>query len=181
MGTKGLKTESTHLELKNETILDRVFIYIMVFLFTSSIVVISLQVLVRNFNIRMFGSLSWTIAVGRLCLIIGTFYGAAVATRNSEHIKIEFIIDFFNRNYPIGGKILQLLSNILNIIFLGIVIYAFGMSIFSDWNSSFAGGVITTGQLFLLLFIGVFGMIFYEFGIVKKCITSIYADFQRDN
>lgn len=148
------------LGLKRDNIFDTVVLYTATALFALAIVFTIIQVTVRTFGL---GTFAWTEPFGRFTLIIGTFFGAAVATRNREHIKIDLVLDKLTQGRPLLRRILD---SIVGIVVVTFALIAFRSTIgaaANNWTTSI-GGVsgVTSGMIYLGISIGLGIMLLYE-------------------
>ncbi|QLD86139.1 TRAP transporter small permease [Natronomonas halophila] len=128
--------DSTDSGFKSNTILDRVLLYSLSALFSALVGITIIQVLVRTFNLGFLGLPTYLVEpVATVLLIVGTYLGAAVASRNSEHIKMST----FEKRLT-GRKRLALKATASTITITVLLIYTRGVfgSMFSEWNSAFA-------------------------------------------
>jgi len=151
------------LNIKNENIIDKVFLYAAIALFGLTILLTTVQVLVRQVPFLGFIDINWSVPVARFLLIVLTYIGGAVATHNREHISIDLVLDWVGKFFPRLRTGLKILSDFIVIAFLAIALYGAILSTGSNWNTS-VGAVsgITSGYIYLGIGIGLLGMLFYE-------------------
>lgn len=90
------------------------------FLYTSMILVVGLQILTRWFLGSLIGSsLPWTVNLSQMLLVYVTFIGAAVASGKREHISLDLLISRFS-----DGKIrvLAALRTIFVLVFVVVLV-----------------------------------------------------------
>lgn len=148
------------LGLRRDNTFDRIVLYTATALFVLTGVLATVQVTVRVLGI---GSLHWTEPLARFVLIVGTYLGAAVATRNNEHIKIDLLLDKFTENRPDLRRILDSLVSVAVLTFVLIAFVGTINAATTHWETAIGGTVlITSGMLYLGIAVG-FGMMFvYE-------------------
>lgn len=104
--------------LKKDTVFDKIILYTATVLFASSVVLATSQVLIRVLSIPVPGGAWWTEPLARYTLIVGTFFGAAVASRNQEHISLELALDMIETRHPVLINGLKVIARIITIVFL---------------------------------------------------------------
>jgi len=165
------------LSVKKENVLDKAFLYVAVALFGLTLLLTTVQVLVRQIPFLGFIDVNWTVPVARFTLIIMTYIGGAVATRNREHISIDLVLDWVGKFYPRLRITLNILSDFIVIAFLTIAVYGTILSTTGNWNTS-VGAVsgITSGYIYLGIGIGILGMLIYELQHIYETIDKIRSD-----
>ncbi|POG54294.1 TRAP transporter small permease [Haloferax marisrubri] len=163
--------QSINLEVENT--LDAAFLYLATGLFGLTVVLTTAQVLVRQIPILSFININWSVPVARFTLIIMTFIGGAVVTRNQEHISIDMILDWVGNYYPRFRVVVATIADAIVIGFLTIALYGAYLSTVSNWTTS-VGAVqgITSGHLYLGIGVGLAGMLIYE---VQHFVNMIRA------
>ena len=145
------------LDIKTDTLFDRAVLYLAVFCFTMTIVLVSFQVALRFTPLQF----SWgylTEPVSRYTLIIGTYFGAAAAARNKEHISMYFMLERVERIAPRFHAALQVFVAVIVLAFLIIATAAAVFAATNNWRATFGGVyIVTIGQMFVLISIG-FGL-----------------------
>ncbi|QCC49412.1 TRAP transporter small permease [Halobellus limi] len=162
------------LSIKKENVLDRVFLYTAVALFGLTLLLTTVQVLVRQIPFLGFIDANWTVPVARFTLIIMTYIGGAVATRNREHISIDLVLDWVGKFYPRLRIGLNIISDLIVIAFLTIAVYGTMLSTSGNWNTS-VGAVsgITSGYIYLGIGVGLLGMLIYELQHIYDTIVQM--------
>lgn len=152
------------LDIHTNTIFDKIILSLSSLLFFTVIVLLAIQVTVRTIPTAGFGpSAFWTETGARMCLIIGTYIGAAVCSRNDEHIRIKFILDKIESRAPLFRDTLDVIGKIVVVTTLLIVTYATGLAIVSGWTAGMVGGLpFTIGHIQAAITIGFFAMLIYE-------------------
>jgi len=150
------------LDLKTDLLFDRIVLYSATALFTTTIILTTLQVFIRLLNIPTFGFLHWTQPAARYVLIVATYLGAAVAVRNSEHISIQFLLERLSGWKPRFGRLIQVLGKLIVIAFLLATLRGLVNLTMVDWTTSIGGiGFVTAGYLYLGIGIGIALMLIY--------------------
>ena len=151
------------LDLKTDTLYDKAVLFVATALFIATITFTTIQVLVRQVG---FGSeyFFWTESAARIILIFMTFLGAAVASRNYEHISIELLLEKIQMRHPVVRIVLDLFVAIVVILVLTIFLRGTTARTLSDWGTSFGGGIagLTLGMVFLGMSVGIAAMLIYE-------------------
>lgn len=161
------------LDLKQEHPFDRAILYIATGLFALTVVLTTIQVFVRVFGIESINYIHLTQPLARITLIIGTYLGAAVAFRNSEHISIQFLLDKLTLWNPKIGFTVRFLGNIVVVAFLAIAIRASYAGTIDAWNTSLGGaGFVMSGQVYLMIGVGLVISLVYA---VINLITMVQS------
>ncbi len=159
------------LNLKRDTLFDAVVLYTATFLFAMTIVLATVQVVIRTLDLPF--TAPWTEAGARFTLIVATFLGAAVASRNREHIKMSFVLDRLEARMPRLRMAFDLISSLVVIVFVIVAIWATVPAAMTNWYSDLGGvGFVTTGRLYLGIAIGLSLMLVYE-------VLNLYEDVRR--
>lgn len=149
------------LALKRDNIFDRLVLNIATFFFIMTVVMATVQVVVRVFELPIAGGAWWTVAVARYCLIIGTFFGAAVASRNREHIKMDILNGYLEQNFPRLGIAVDVFVQLVVIAFLGVTVYAASLAMVQNRGellldipipSSYLYGAIAAGLAVTMIY-----------------------------
>lgn len=168
------------LGLKRDTWYDKLIVYTAVGLFALTIVLATTQVLIRQLNIRFLGSMYWTEPAARFVLIVATYIGAAVATRNREHISIKFILERIETRWPYAGSVLRVVVVLVTLTFLAVALYGTLTSTVSDWRTSIGGiSFVTSGVLYLGISIGLLLMVFYDVLNLREEARFLLGDEER--
>ena len=151
------------LGLKRETTFDAIILYVATGLFALTIVLATIQVIVRVFGIGIFGAMHWTEPAARFILIVATYWGAAVASRNDEHIRMNYVLDKLEENHPKVRSGFEVVVAIVVIAFVAIALRGTVGSAYANWHTSIGGiGFITSGVIYLGIAIGLAVMLYYE-------------------
>lgn len=161
------------LDVEDDTLLDRAFLYVATGLFALTIALATAQVLVRQLPFLSFIKIDWTVPVARFVLIVMTYIGAAVVTRNREHISIGILLDWVGKRYPRVRLGLSSVADVIVIGFLAIAVYGAALSTIGNWTTS-VGSVrgISSGYIYLGIGIGLLGMLVYELMHLSAAIRA---------
>ncbi|GAA0313064.1 TRAP transporter small permease [Halarchaeum salinum] len=161
------------LDLKREHPFDKAVLYTATALFALTIVLTSVQVLVRLLSIQSLGFVYLTQPLARITLIIGTYLGTAVALRNNEHISIQFLLQRLMRWNPKVGLTVRFLGNLIVIAFLAIATWAMYRGTVEAWTTSLGGaGFVMSGQVYLLMGVGIAIALIYAVIDLIKMVRS---------
>ena len=148
------------LGLREDTLVDRVVLWLGVIAFTGTVVLAGLQVL--NRYIPAGTSLYWTEPMARYLLIVGTYLGAAVATRNHEHISM-YLVQNMLRDNALSASALRLFNSFAILLFMAIVVVATTNSALGNWSTQAGGsGIVSLGMLYLGISIGCLLVVVFE-------------------
>ncbi|GAD52507.1 hypothetical protein MBEHAL_1267 [Halarchaeum acidiphilum MH1-52-1] len=143
-------------------------------LFAAVVVLATVQVLVRTLEIDAFGPMAWTEPAARFTLIVGTYMGAAVATRNREHISIRFLNDRLRRRWPSLGAALNIAVILITLAFLAVALYGTVQNVASGWHTSIGGlASVTAGHVYLGIGVGLTLMVLYELGWLWSALVNL--------
>lgn len=149
------------LDLKRDNAFDAIVLYGTAIIFSLIIILVALQTIVRNFGIPL--QVQWTEPLSRILFVIGTYFGAAIASRNNEHIKLEFILDGVKFRYPRVGVVVDVIVRLLIVAFLAIAIIGLLTASLNNWGTVLPGTLsLTLGMLYFGISIGFITMIIYE-------------------
>lgn len=149
------------LDVKQDAILDRIVLFLTVGMFTVMIGLTTLQVLIRQFGLPV--SAQWTEPAARFFLIVATYFGAAMATNNREHIRMAYLLDKLEEHYPQVRRSFELFSSIVVIGFLLFALWGTVPATRANWASNMGGvGFVTSGMLYLGISAGLGFMLVYE-------------------
>ncbi|WP_164974758.1 TRAP transporter small permease [Halegenticoccus tardaugens] len=169
------------LDLKRDTWFDAAILYTATALFGLTIVLAAAQVFIRVFNVPTFGKMYWTEPAARFILIVATYLGAAVATRNNQHIAIRYLLDKVQERYPRVGSALTLFVGVVVLIFVSVALQGSVLSAVSDWNTSIGGiSFVTSGRLYLGISVGLALMAIYELLKMKNSVVNLIGETSRD-
>lgn len=160
------------LEISQESLFDRIVLYLAAGMFALMILLATMQVLIRTFNVPI--TAQWTEPAARFILVIATFFGAAVASRNREHIRMTFVLDKLAERRPAVKRSFDLISSLVVVAFVVFALTGTVPAALSNWDSNL-GGVqfVTSGMLYLGISVGLACMLAYE-------LQVLYRDHLRD-
>lgn len=155
------------LDLQRDNLFDQIVLYIATALFLSTILFATLQVLSRNVLSEIGGifdpSLNWTVPAAKMVLIVGSYWGAAVASRNNQHIAIEFVPRKISENYPRAYKMLRFATHVLMIGYIITITHGLFQKVTMQWESQIVGlEPMPAGVVYLGMFLGFVIMLIYE-------------------
>lgn len=151
------------LDIRSESVLDRVVLYTATALFLLTIVLATAQVLIRFLNVQLFGLRYRTEPAARFILVVATYIGAAVASRNDEHIRIDYMLDKLEVRAPRLRRSLDLLVAGIIVGFVVIALVGTLGNAINHWGTSIGGiAVVTSGMIYLGISLGLAAMLLYE-------------------
>ncbi|WP_408960202.1 TRAP transporter small permease [Natrinema sp. 74] len=166
------------LGLKKDTWYDRIVLNVATLLFILMLVLTTAQVIVRIFDLPISGGAWWTEPVARYSLMTGTYVGAAVASRNGEHIKMTIISNQLEERFPSIGTIVDIIAQILTILFLVLLTYAGLQATLGKWSTPMLGvQVVKQGWIYGTITASLGMMIIYELINLYSVLTT--NDFSR--
>lgn len=149
------------LGLKNDTLYDKIVLYTGGLIFALTIIMATLQVAIRVLNIPL--DWYWTEPVGRFALVIGTYFGAAIASRNNENIKLEFLLERVGNRYPRFKYAMDILVLLVVIGTLAVVVYFLILGGLDNWGTQIVGlSSVTLGMMYLLIALSLGLMLIHE-------------------
>ncbi|WP_226482821.1 TRAP transporter small permease [Natrinema amylolyticum] len=160
------------LGLKRDTWYDWIVLNVATFIFIMMLVLTVFQIIVRVLNLPVSGGAWWTEPLARYLLIVGTYGGAAVASRNGEHIKMTIVSTQLEKRSPVIGSIVDILAQVLTIVFLIMLGYAGFRASLQNWDTPMmAVGQVHQGWIYgsITVFIGM--MVFYELINLRSLLT----------
>jgi TRAP-type C4-dicarboxylate transport system permease small subunit len=151
------------IDLAVENVLDHAVLLVATGLFTLTIVLTTVQVVVRQVPFIPSEWFYWTVPAARFLLIIMTYVGGAAVARNNEHISIDIILDWIGQLVPRLRLLLAFVADVIIVVFLTMALYGTWLSITSSWGTS-VGGIsgVTSGYIYLGIGIGLLFMLVYE-------------------
>jgi TRAP-type C4-dicarboxylate transport system permease small subunit len=162
------------IEITVENVFDRVILIAATGLFALTVILTTLQVIVRQTPFLPSEWFIWTVPAARFLLIIMTYVGGAVVTRNNEHISISLILDWLGQFVPRLRTSLMVVSDVIVIAFLGMALYGTYLSTTGNWRTS-VGGIsgITSGYIYLGIGLGLLAMLVYEVDDAVEAVQSL--------
>lgn len=153
--------DPTENNFKSNSIADRALLFVLSAVFSVLVLITIVQVMVRTFNLGFLGLPTYLIEpVATVLLIVGTYLGAAVASRNGEHIKMTTIEDRLE-----GRRLLALKVVAASITILVLLIFVRGVfsAMFDEWNSAFAEVTfMRLGAIYALILVSLVLMMAFE-------------------
>ncbi|MGQ3413800.1 TRAP transporter small permease [Natrinema versiforme] len=163
------------LGLRRESLVDRLALAIAVTFFLVTVVLVTVQVVLRLIDLSV--TLAWTEPAARLALVIGTYFGAAVASRNNEHISMDIVLRKLEEKYPRVKAVFDLLVRFIVIITLSIVVFGLLQGAQSSWNSNWADiDAVNIGMVYLAIGLGLTWMLGYELFKLKELLSTVSFD-----
>ncbi|SEH50178.1 TRAP-type C4-dicarboxylate transport system, small permease component [Halopenitus malekzadehii] len=160
------------LGIKRQTTFDTIVLVGTVGMFATLIVLASSQVLVRNLNLPI--SLPWTEPTSRYLLIVATYFGAAVASRNDEHVRMSYLLEKLERRAPRVTRWVDVINTTVVVAFVGFIAYGTLLSMSANWNSDIGGiGFLTSGYVYLGIALGLGSMLVYELLGLRTAVDRI--------
>jgi TRAP-type C4-dicarboxylate transport system permease small subunit len=173
-----MKIDQT-LDLHRSTILDKVLLYTGAISFVLILVLASVQVFVRVVDVGL--TLRWTEALSRYILVVGTYFGAAAATRNREHIRISMVLDRLEKQNYNFYLFLKIFVQTVVVAFVLIAIWATGLAAISNLSTSLPGtSFVTSGMIYAGMCLGLLGMGIYEIQEIAQDAQNLLRRDQRD-
>lgn len=160
-------TSTDHrLELHSESLADKVVLYIATGLFLCTIIFVSIQIITRaviNDLTPYALTVTWTEPAARMVLVIGAFWGAAVASRNKEHIVISFPLQKLREKSDRLYLACRVFIGVASVIYASVIFYGMFQKVIEQWHTSFSGlNIIPGGVIFLSIAIALLLMVIYE-------------------
>lgn len=131
--------DAQRIETRTETFFDKLVLYIAMGLFVSTLVLATIQVLVRNIPILPIEYFFWTAPLARIIFIVMTYFGAAVAARNSEHISIQLVLDQVAQRAPRVTLLMSILSTSIVIIVTTVAVIGVAILTIERWGQVIGG------------------------------------------
>lgn len=160
-------------ELRDESIHDKLFLYGATLIFALIVVLVFVQVIVRILGIPESQIPSAALAPGaRYLIIIGTYLGSIVATRNDQHIRLEIVLDRLEKYERVYLAVI-LLGKVAVIGVLVVALSGTVPAISEEWQGTFGAiASISAGHLYLFISIGLFMMLVYELLNIKEVLMD---------
>lgn len=146
------------LNLKRDNWLDTVSILVATTMFALLIVLVSVQVLIRVFSLPI--TATWTEPISRFLFIVGTYFGAAVASRNDEHVRLTLVREKLLAGNEKAKQVLDVVTGMIIVAFLLIALVASYRAMMNGWQTKALGGAValTAGHIYLGITLG-FGLL----------------------
>lgn len=160
-------TPESSLNLREDHPFDRIVLQMATALFLATIVFATIQVISRNILSEIGGvfdpSLNWTVPAAKMVLIVGSYWGAAVASRNDQHIAIDFVPRKIEESYPRAYVALRFMTHALIVGYVIIISHGLFQKVTRQWDSRIVGlEPMPAGVVYLGMFIGFLIMLLYE-------------------
>ncbi|NUB93580.1 TRAP transporter small permease [Haloterrigena sp. SYSU A121-1] len=166
------------LGLKRDTWYDWIVLNVATFIFILMLFLTTFQIVVRVFNLPISGGAWWTEPLARYSLMVGTYLGAAVASRNGEHIKMTIVSDQFGKRSPLIGAIIDILAQVLTIVFLIMLGYAGLRATLQSWDTPMASvNWVQQGWIYGTITAAIGMMTFYELINLRSILRT--AEFSQ--
>ncbi|WP_436348686.1 TRAP transporter small permease [Natronorubrum sp. FCH18a] len=161
------------LGLKKDTWYDWVVLNIATFLFILMLLLTTVQIIIRVLNLPISGGAWWTEPLARYSLMVGTYVGAAVASRNGEHIKMTIVSTQLEKRSRVIGTIVDILAQVLTIIFLIMLTYAGLRATLRNWDTSMvAVNAVQQGWVYGTITASLGMMTIYESINLRSILTT---------
>ncbi|MFC6767707.1 TRAP transporter small permease [Natrinema soli] len=161
------------LGLKKDTWYDWIVLNVATFIFVLMLLLTIAQIIVRGFDLPISGGAWWTEPLARYLLIVGTYGGAAVASRNGEHIKMTIVSDQFEKRSPLIGMIVDTIAQVLTIVFLIMLGYAGLRAALQNWDTPMIGvAAVQQGWIYGTITAFIVMMVFYELINLRSLLTT---------
>lgn len=176
------------LDLKQENKLDRLMIVVSTVMFTLIIVFVSLQVVLRTFNIPI--TATWTEPISRVMFIVGTYFGAAIASRNNEHVRLTLVRENLLGDRKRAQLVLDIITALCMLLFIAVAVWAVYFATVQGWETRALGGstTLTAGHIYLgiafgFTFMGIFelqNLLMAVEELLGRDITSINGNVDKN-
>lgn len=164
------------LDLKRENKLDTAAIVVPTVMFTLLIVLVGAQVVVRVANVPI--TITWTEPIARFMFIVGTYFGAAVASRNNEHVRLTLVRERLLEGRPRAQRVLDVVTALAVLLFIGVALWSLYQATMSGWDTKALGGAttLTSGHIYLGILLGFGLMGVFEVQNLATAVRSLYTD-----
>ncbi|MDW7675228.1 MAG: TRAP transporter small permease [Bacillota bacterium] len=153
---------------KINELIFRIELFLGVSVMTSIVFIVFLQVFNR-FILKQ--PLSWSEELARYLFIILVFIGLSVATKTRGHFGVEFLFDKLNAT---GQKIARVISDLLIIVFIGVIFERSFILINSAMYQKSAAMGLTVGYIYYTI------PVFAAFAIIHV-VTNIVEEVTGGN
>ncbi|WP_135304907.1 TRAP transporter small permease [Haloarcula amylovorans] len=143
-----------NLNPKRENLLDSVTLTLTTVIFTLLIALVSLQVIFRVTNAPI--TATWTEPIARILFIVGSYFGAAVASRNLEHVRLTLIRERLLSDHKRVQALLDIVTYLVILLFVGVAIWSLYNATIQGWDTSALGGLnaLKAGHIYLGILLG---------------------------
>lgn len=161
------------LGLKKDTWYDWIVLNVATFLFILMLLLTTVQIVIRVLNLPISGGAWWTEPLARYSLMVGTYVGAAVASRNGEHIKMTIVSDQLEKRSPSIGTVVDILAQVLTIAFLVLLTYAGLRATLRNWGTPMvAVSTVKQGWVYGTISAALVMMVIYESVNLRNILTT---------
>lgn len=142
------------LDLKRENLFDSITLILMTVMFTLLIILVSVQVLIRVTNAPI--TATWTEPIARTLFIVGSYFGAAVASRNLEHVRLTLVRERALSGHKRAQTVLDIVTYMAMLLFVTIALWSLYNAVIQGWDTNALGGVsaLKAGHIYLGILLG---------------------------
>lgn len=159
------------LNLAEDRLSDKVVLYLSIFLFTINIGMVFVHVLLRQVPTIKYSLIP---PVARYVMIVAVFFGAAVASRNQQHISISYVPEKLRERSKRAWLAGFVFRKTVTLLFLLIAVLAMFQAAVSNLGVSFGDtNLVTPFQVYTGIFLGFLVMLLYE---LEGAITRIKSE-----
>lgn len=167
----GAATIDDTIHFREATIFDRALIEFCTFLITLVLLFVSVIVAVRQIPGVQFTALN---ALSRYLFIVTIFFGAAIASYNQTHIKIDYFIDKIGNISPRAEVVISIAIRTMVIAFIAVIIIGAGQNALGNLGTHPGDSrVVTLGQIYLAITTGFVIMVVYELVILADSFREL--------
>lgn len=161
------------LDLKRDNWLDTLSITVATVMFALLIVLVSAQVLIRVFSLPV--TATWTEPISRFLFIVGTYFGAAVASRNNEHVRLTLVREKLLAGNERAKRALDAITGVIIVAFLLVALYASFRAMLRGWETKALGGAVslTAGHIYLGITLGFCLLTIFELQNVAAALKGL--------
>lgn len=161
------------LNLKRDNWLDTASIAVTTVLFALLIVLVSAQVLIRVFSLPI--TATWTEPISRFLFIVGTYFGAAIASRNDEHVRLTLVREKLLAGNEKAKQALDVITGVIVVAFLLIALFASYRATINGWQTKALGGAVslTAGHIYLGITLGFCLLSIFEIQNVVASLRNV--------
>lgn len=161
------------LDLKQENKFDRFMIIVSTVMFTLIIIFVSFQVILRTFNIPL--TATWTEPISRVMFIVGTYFGAAIASRNNEHVRLTLARENLLGGHKRAQLVLDIITALCMLLFIVVAMWAVYYAAIQGWETRALGGstTLTVGHIYLGIALGFTFMGIFEFQNLVAAVEEL--------
>lgn len=164
------------LDLKRDTILDRITLVLTTVMFTLLIVLVTVQTFFRVMDIPF--TATWTEPIARFLFIVGSYFGAAVASRNLEHVRLTLIRERFLARRKYAQAALDIVTCLGMLLFITIAMWSLYNATVQGWDTQALGGfdALRAGHIYLGMLLGFLCMGIFELqnlvGTIRDLVSA---------